>query len=78
MCPACFSSMAWLITGGVSALGGAAAGGVAIVRDRKIVTSTSSIWKLGTRKPLPSGFRSRAETDEESKKNRIETGETHG
>jgi len=32
MCPVCFSSVAWLITGGVSVLG-ATAGGVAIVRD---------------------------------------------
>ena len=34
MCPVCLTSMAWLITGGVSVLG-ATAGGVAIVRDRR-------------------------------------------
>ena len=55
MCPVCFSSMAWLITGGVSVLG-ATAGGVAIVRDRKIATRISKIWKLRTREPLPSGL----------------------
>src|ERR1700737_2560333 len=41
------------ITGGVSVLG-ATAGGVAIVRDRKIATRMSKIWKLRTREPLPS------------------------
>jgi hypothetical protein len=55
MCPVCFSSVAWLITGGVSVLG-ATAGGVAIVRDRKIATRISKIWKLRTREPLPSGL----------------------
>jgi len=35
MCPVCLSSIAWLITGGVSVLG-AAAGGAAIIRDGKI------------------------------------------
>jgi hypothetical protein len=34
MFPVCFSSVAWLIAGGVSVLG-ATAGGVAIVRDWK-------------------------------------------
>jgi len=53
MCPVYFSSVAWLITGGVSVLG-ATAGGVAIVRDRKIATRISRIWKLRTREPLPS------------------------
>jgi hypothetical protein len=48
MCPVCFSSVAWLITGGVSVLG-ATAGGIAIVRDRKIATRISRIWKLRTR-----------------------------
>ena len=52
MCPVCFSSVAWLITGGVSVLG-ATAGGVAIVRNRKIATRISKIWKLRTREPLP-------------------------
>jgi hypothetical protein len=47
--------VAWLITGGVSVLG-ATAGGVAIVRDRKIATRISKIWKLRTREPLPSGL----------------------
>jgi hypothetical protein len=55
MCPVCFSSVARLITGGVSVLG-ATAGGVAIVRDRKIATRISKIWKLRTREPLPSGL----------------------
>jgi len=55
MCPVCFSSVAWLITGGVSVLG-ATAGGVAIVRDRKIATRISKIWQLRTREPLPSGL----------------------
>jgi hypothetical protein len=55
MCPVCFSGVAWLITGGVSVLG-ATAGGVAIVRDRKIATRISKIWKLRTREPLPSGL----------------------
>jgi hypothetical protein len=55
MCPVCSSSVAWLITGGVSVLG-ATDGGVAIVRDRKIATRISKIWKLGTREPLPSGL----------------------
>jgi len=55
MCPVCLSSVAWLITGGVSVLG-ATAGGVAIVRDRKIATRISKIWKLRTREPLPSGL----------------------
>jgi hypothetical protein len=53
MCPVCFSSVDWLITGGVFVLG-ATAGGVAIVRDRKIATRISKIWKLRTREPLPS------------------------
>lgn len=53
MCPACFSSVAWLITGGASMLGGTA-GGVAIVRDGKIATSISKIWKVRTREPLSS------------------------
>src|SRR5580700_3866242 len=44
-----------LITGGVSVLG-ATAGGVAIVRGRKIATGISKIWKLRTREPLPSGL----------------------
>ncbi len=44
-----------LIAGGVSMLG-ATAGGVAIVRDRKIATRISKIWKLRTREPLPSGL----------------------
>jgi hypothetical protein len=51
MCPACFTSMAWLITGGISALGAAAAG-VAIVRDRNIATRISKLLNL-TREPLP-------------------------
>jgi hypothetical protein len=55
MCPVCFSSVAWLITGGVSVLG-ATAGGVAIVRDRTIAIRISKIWKLRTREPLPSGL----------------------
>ena len=55
MCPVCFSSVARLITGGVSVLG-ATAGGVAIVRDRKIATRISKIWKLRTREPLPPGL----------------------
>ena len=55
MCPACFSSVAWLITGGVSVLGGTA-GRLAIVRDRKIAASISKIWKVRTREPLPSGL----------------------
>jgi hypothetical protein len=53
MCPVCFSSVAWLITGGVSVVG-TTAGGIAIVRDRKI--AISKIWKLSTPEPLPSGF----------------------
>jgi hypothetical protein len=53
MCPVCFSSVAWLITDSVSVLG-ATAGGIAIVRDRKIATRISKIWKLRTREPLPS------------------------
>ena len=48
MCPACFSSVAWLLTSGISVLGGTA-GGLAIVRDRKIATSISKVWKLTTR-----------------------------
>jgi hypothetical protein len=55
MCPVCFSSVAWVITGGVSVLG-ACAGGVAIVRDRRIATRISKPWKLRTREPLPSGL----------------------
>jgi hypothetical protein len=55
MCPVCLSSVAWLITDGVSVLG-ATAGGVAIVRDRKSATRISKIWKLRTREPLPSGL----------------------
>src|ERR1700730_14886241 len=55
MCRVCFSSVARLITGGVSVLG-ATAGGVAIVRDRKIATRISKIWKLRTPEPLPSGL----------------------
>jgi hypothetical protein len=55
MCPVCFSSVAWLVTGGASVLG-ATAGEVAIVRDRKIATRISMIWKLRTREPLPSGL----------------------
>jgi hypothetical protein len=47
--------VAWLITGGVSVLG-ATAGGVAIVRDRKIATRILKTWKLRTREPLPSGL----------------------
>jgi len=45
MCSVCFSSVAWLITGGVSVLG-ATAGGAAIVGDRRIATGISKIWKL--------------------------------
>jgi hypothetical protein len=68
MCPVCFSSVAWLITGGVSVLG-ATAGGVAIVRDRKIATRISKIWKLRTREPLPSGLVFRGlQTNVESEK----------
>jgi hypothetical protein len=55
MCPVCFSSVAWLITGGISVLG-ATAGGVTIVRYRKIDRRISKIWKLGTREPLPAGL----------------------
>jgi hypothetical protein len=54
MCPVCFSSVAWLITGGVSVLG-ATAGGVTIVRHRKIPTRISKVWKLRTREPFPPG-----------------------
>jgi hypothetical protein len=54
MCPVCFSSVAWLITGGVSVLG-ATAGGLAMVRDRKIATRISKIWRLRTHEPRPSG-----------------------
>jgi hypothetical protein len=75
MCPVCFGSVAWLITGGVSGLG-ATVGGVAIVRDRKIAARISKIWKLGTREPLPSGLFKvprRLAVQE-----RIGTGETHG
>lgn len=54
MCPVCFSSVAWLITGGVSVLG-ATAGGVAMVRERKIATRISKIWKLRTHELRPSG-----------------------
>jgi hypothetical protein len=72
MCPVCFSSVAWLITGGVSVLG-ATAGGVAIVRDRKIATRISKIWKLRTREPLPSGlvFRGLKTNVESEKKGEI-------
>lgn len=44
MCPVCLSGAAWLITEGVSVLG-ATAGGAAIVRDRKIASKISKIWK---------------------------------
>jgi hypothetical protein len=47
--------VAWPITGGVTVLDATAAG-VAIVRDRKIATRISMIWKLRTREPLPSGL----------------------
>jgi hypothetical protein len=50
MCPVCLCSAAWLMTGGISVLGGTA-GGVAIVRDRKIATRISKIWKLRARCP---------------------------
>ena len=70
MCPVCFSSVAWLITGGVSVLG-ATAGGVAIVRDRKIATRISKIWKLRTREPLPSGVFRGLKTNVESGKGEI-------
>jgi hypothetical protein len=72
MCPVCLSSVAWLITGGVSVLG-ATAGGVAIVRDRKIATRISKIWKLRTREPLPSGlvFRGLKTNVESEKKGEI-------
>jgi hypothetical protein len=64
--------VAWLITGGVSVLG-ATAGGVAIVRDRKIATIISKIWKLRTREPLPSGlvFRGLKTNVESEKKGEI-------
>jgi len=52
MCPVCIGSVAWLITSGVSGVG-ATAGGVAIVRHRKIATRISKIWKLVTREPPP-------------------------
>jgi hypothetical protein len=55
MCPACFSSLAWLITGSVSVLGGTA-GGVAIVRDSKIAMSISKVRKQRPREPVPSRF----------------------
>ena len=71
MCPVCIGSVAWLITGGVSGLG-ATAGGVAIVRDRKIAARISKIWKPGTREPLPSGPKTLAVEE------RIGTGDTHG
>ena len=76
MCPVCIGSVAWLITGGVSGLG-ATAGGVAIVRDRKIAARISKIWKLGTREPLPSGrvFRGPKTL---AVQERIETGDTNG
>ena len=76
MCPVCIGSVAWLITGGVSGLG-AAAGGVAIVRDRKIAARISKIWKLGTREPLPSGLVSRGPKTP-AVQERIGTGDTNG
>jgi hypothetical protein len=78
MCPVCFASVAWLITGGVSVLGGTA-GGVAIVRDRKIATSISKIWNASTREPLPSDREFRGpKTNVEAVQDRIATGEAHG
>jgi hypothetical protein len=53
MCPVCFTGVAWLITGGVSVLG-ATAGGMTIVRNRKVTTRISKIWKRRTREPFPS------------------------
>ena len=44
MCPVCLGSVAWLITGGVSVLGGTA-GSAAIVRDRKFANGVKRIWK---------------------------------
>lgn len=45
MCPACLSSLASIITGGISVLGGTVAG-AALVRDGKIGTTISKIWKM--------------------------------
>jgi hypothetical protein len=51
MCPVCLSSVAVLITRGVSGLGATAAG-VAVVRGAKIATRISKIWKPRTQDPL--------------------------
>jgi hypothetical protein len=76
MCPVCFSSVAWLITDSVSVLG-ATAGGVAIVRARKIATRISKISKLRTREPLPSSVVFRGPKTL-AVQERIGTGDTHG
>ena len=75
MCPVCLGSVAWLITGGVSGLG-VTAGGVAIVRDRKITARISKIWKMGTRELLPSGRVFRGPKTLAAQE-RIGTGDTH-
>jgi hypothetical protein len=76
MCPICFGSVAWLITDSVSVLA-ATAGGVAVVRDRKIATRISQIWKLRTREPLPSSVVLRG-SKTLAVQERIGTGDTHG
>lgn len=58
MCPVCFGSVAWLITGGVSGLG-ATAGGLAIVRYKRIAARNA---KHG--RPGPAGRFSRAFSSE--------------
>jgi hypothetical protein len=76
MCPVCFGSMAWLITGGVSALG-ATAGGAVIVRYRKDAAIKSKAWKLR----LASRFGQVLCLDDPKTlavQKRIGTGETHG
>ena len=44
MCPICFASAAWIITSGASVLG-ATAGGVTIVRDKKISTRVCKAFR---------------------------------
>lgn len=76
MCPVCSSSVAWLITGGVSGLG-ATGGGIAILRYGKLAAGTSKIWKLR----LASHFRQAWGLDGPKKlamQERPKTGETYG
>jgi hypothetical protein len=73
MCPVCLGSVAWLIAGGVSGLG-TAAGGVAIVRRRRMADKAS---KIGKSIPRSWSLASGGSQTQEVQIRKL-TGDTHG